>query len=348
MFQLHLPQITLNANNISNNLQHQWGEHEAYIVQFCKAWMEGQELFVFQTSGSTGTPKDITITRAQMFAGANATIARMGFTAHDHFLLCLDPKTIAGSMMIVRALMVNAPLTYIKPSLNPLSGLDKQHPYTVASFVPAQLHDFEKYLPQFNRFHQVLVGGSAIPFSIENKLIQTTPCVYHTYGMTETVSHIALKKIGKDTSFNLLHGNDIKLDTRGCLCIKGAVTNNQWIITNDLVNIINSTQFEVLGRMDQVIITGGKKVVADIIEQAISEECASAFFITSLPHPQWGEEMVMIVESGTEINFEQLKLQLLKKLKPFEIPKRLLHTPTFFRTTLGKLDKLKIIKQLTD
>jgi O-succinylbenzoic acid--CoA ligase len=114
------------------------------------------------------------------------------------------------------------------------------------------------------------------------------------------------------------------------------------------VNIINSTQFEVLGRMDQVIITGGKKVVADIIEQAISEECASAFFITSLPHPQWGEEMVMIVESGTEINFEQLKLQLLKKLKPFEIPKRLLHTPTFFRTTLGKLDKLKIIKQLTD
>ena len=342
MFQLQFNHKT----NATDEIPQHYLAHENYIKDFCSAWLNGENVYTFYTSGSTGTPKQILLNREQLLASAMATNGHLNIDSNDSFLLCLEPKTIAGSMMLVRAMLADAPLTFINPSLDPLSVIDNNHAFTIASFVPAQLYNLTQYREVFNRFQKVLIGGSILPEHLYTQLLTCSTRTFHTYGMTETASHVALKEIGKDRHFHLLAGNEVRLDTRSCICLKGAATKNEWIATNDLGEVISNTEFKVLGRIDQVIITGGKKVLPEKVEQAISGIIQDAFFITSLPHPQWGEEIIMIVEREHQIDFESLKSHLLYLLKPHEMPKRIYCLDQFLRTPSGKIDKKSIIKQL--
>lgn len=314
-------------------------------LQFCKQWLNGQQEFVFNTSGSTGTPKTIVITRTKMEASAQGTIAALHLQSNEKIYVCLNTAMIGGAMMLVRGLLLGAQLTIAEPVTLPLENISTQHDYTFASFVPAQLasllSDDGTNLQKLNRFTNVLIGGAGVHPLLKEQLSKSTASIWHTYGMTETVSHIALKKINEE-QYTTLPGTIIQTDERGCLMIKSAVTNQQWITTNDLVNIHPDQSFILLGRVDDVINTGGKKFFASAIENLIGQTYSSTdYFVTSLPHPVWGEQIVAVFEGHvpSETHIQLIAKQISESLSPHAVPKQFLAIPSLVRTPSGKINK---------
>ena len=326
-------------------------EQEIALLQFCTDWLNQKSAYTFQTSGSTGTPKSVELTRAQLLASAAATVHALQLTDHDHALLCLSPATIAGSMMAMRAMLVNIPLTYIEPSVDILSQLSETHPYTFAAFVPAQLFEADKYSMVLNHFNTILIGGAALTDTLEHTLRKLLPRIYHTYGMTETASHIALREIHSQHRFHPLPGIELKTDERGCLCIKGDVTQQEWIVTNDVVEL-TTNGFTVKGRADYAINTGGVKVHPEEVERILAT-CEPLhnrhFFITGLPHLQWGQEVVLIVEGQTPLTESEWKM-LCKRVSQaagkYAVPKRYLLIHSFVMSTIGKINRPATINSL--
>lgn len=325
--------------------------HQKSIVDFCIAWLNHQTHFDFHTSGSTGIPKLISLSSEQLLASARSTISALSLSSSHHALLCLSPQTIAGSMMVVRAMECDMPLTIIEPQLHPFQQLENNHTISFAACVPAQLYNLnEAEWQRFNRMQTVLIGGSSIPADLEAKLKSATPRIYHTYGMTETASHVALREIHTQQYFKPLPGIEVKQDERGCLCIKGEVTQNEWLVTNDSV-IFHKSGFEITGRWDNVIISGGVKVQPEKVEAAIRAIHlldGFEFIVGALPHPQWGQEVVLIVESASQpdIDFEKLQQALKSELQSAEIPKRVFWLKQFCRIESSKVQRHQTIKML--
>jgi O-succinylbenzoic acid--CoA ligase len=308
----------------------------------CNRWRKGEEQFVFQTSGSTGVPKIIHANREQLLASAHGTIEALHLNHKDHFLLCLNTRSIGGAMVLIRAMLLEAEITLMDPSSDILEQLDQTHPFTVASFVPMQL-DILKQKPELmktlDRFEKVLIGGAGIDLSLDQQLKKSTTNLYHTYGMTETLSHIALRQLGKEDSFFPLKGIDLKIDERGCLAIKGKVTNDEWIITNDMVDLQADFSFKVLGRADDVINTGGFKVFPAKVEAAMQELLPFSLFIYSTPDEKFGQQVAAFVLTST-LDTVQLTKALKEKLHPYEIPKTFYCLSRFITTANGKIDKI--------
>jgi len=332
------------------------GEKEAqYILSLAQQWLSGQLYFVFQTSGSTGNPKQINLHRSQLEASANATIKALHFTANDHILLCINTQFIGGAMMLIRGLMLEATITIQQPTGNPLQTLAENHPFTVASFAPLQLHPLLKNenneLAKLNKFDTILVGGAPINAELEEAIKQTTTKAFHTYGMTETASHIALRKIGNTDFFTALDGIDLKLDDRSCLAITGAVTMHQWIQTNDAVELINANEFKVLGRADDMINSGGVKIwpakVENEIRQAAGAKCNNVF-VVGLAESKLGQQLIAIIEAEnwTSADTDLIKRKMEQSLNKYEIPKQYYIITSFSYTKTGKIDKHETLKMM--
>lgn len=329
--------------------------HFNHAIQFCKDWLNGKQHFVFHTSGSTGEPKTIELNRMQLEASAMATIQALQLTSNEKIFICVNTQLIAGTMMLVRGMLLNCELFLIEPSSDPFIFLDSFHQMTFASFVPMQLHGIlnRQEFGKLNQFKNILVGGAALNLELEKKLSQATCAVFHTYGMTETVSHIALKRIGVDQYFSLLPHIEIKKDDRGCLCIKGAVTNNLWLITNDLVDLNDATHFSILGRVDEVINSGGVKIMPQKVEQALHQVLSDLnlpckdLFVTSKKDNQLGEKLIAVFccQSFSKEIEMKVKSELQKVLTKYEVPKEFLYVSSFEKTPSGKIDKLKTLER---
>jgi o-succinylbenzoate---CoA ligase len=332
--------------------------HVNFAIDFCKDWLNGKQHFVFHTSGSTGTPKKIELTRDQLEASANATIHALNLTSNEKIFICLNTQLIAGAMMLVRGMLLNCELFLIEPTSEPLKYLDENHEMTFASFVPMQLHNLLNddlvSEQKLNQFKDILIGGTSINSSLGKKLSQLKTNIFQTYGMTETVSHIALKKVGSENYFSVLSNIEIKKDERDCLCIKGKVTNNKWIITNDLVELIDSTHFNLLGRVDDIINSGGIKIFPQKVEHAIHEAISilnlgvKEFFVASQKDNLLGEKLISIFCCKQFSVDEEKKLDeyLRQHLSSFEIPKAFYFVHSFERTDSGKIDKIKTLRIL--
>lgn len=332
--------------------------HVNFAIDFCKDWLNGKQHFTFHTSGSTGTPKKIELTRAQLEASAKATIRTLQLTSNENIFICLNTQLIAGAMMLVRGMLLNCELFLIEPSSDPFQFLALDHKMTFASFVPMQLgnllKDDEKTVIKLNRFKNILVGGTSINSLLEKKLTQLSTNIFHTYGMTETVSHIALKKLGKESDYSLLPEIELKKDVRNCLCIKGAVTNHQWVQTNDLVNFTDANHFTILGRADEVINSGGVKIFPSKVETAIHQVLSvlsidiKDLFVASSKDDVLGEKLIAVL-CGNKISADKellLKKKLTQFLSPYEIPKTFYYQAYFEKTASGKIDKIQILKSL--
>ena len=312
---------------------------------FIQAWLLGENSFNLQTSGSTGTPKEICVTRNQLTKSAQRTIEALNLSEQDTALVCLDTKYIAGKMMVVRALEGNMKLMVVEPSSDALQKVSK--PITFTALVPLQLQEILKHPDSFQKLNQmkaVIIGGAAVNSSLQKEITKLSCAVYATYGMTETVSHIALQRLNGDQAtehFTVLSGIKIKTDERGCLVIDMPEFSEP-IVTNDLVEIISSNQFRWLGRFDNVINSGGFKISPEKIEKSLETILPSqAFFVTSIPDERLGEKLVLIIEgSRVTIDFSRLHLH------PYEIPKDVLYLPEFIRTETGKINR-KETKSLT-
>jgi O-succinylbenzoic acid--CoA ligase len=317
-----------------------------------KKWVEGENEFAFKTSGSTGVPKVIIFTRSQIEASINRTVYELSLNPSDHFLCCLSVLSVAGAMMVLRALVINAELTIVIPNSEPLKDISESHAFTVASFVPLQLHSLlfsgEDRI-KLNRFKVVLVGGAAISYALEKLLAHSDASIYETYGMTETISHVALRKVGKEDAFHLLPGLTMKLDEHNCFCVKGDVTNDEWVITNDLTQLLDINHFLIKGRTDRVINTGGVKVHAEKIEAVIGEWYPDLiFFVEGIPDDRFGQNVVLFIEGEHKLTIEILKMQLDGLLTTYEIPRQIKSVQTFDRTDSGKVDRLRTLQKMSE
>src|SRR5688572_20275011 len=332
--------------------------YEARTLELCRDWLNGVQEFAIQTSGSTGAPKVITLTRQQLEASAQATVKALKVEKNDRLLVCLNTETVGGLMLLVRGFLAEMQLTIIEPTGNPLLVLPPQSEFDYASFVPMQMHEMLLLGPEsiafLNRMKAILVGGAPVSQSLFNQLRQLSVPVYHTYGMTETASHIALRLLNTaETSpyFKTLPGIQIGIDDRSCLTIKSAQSNNELIVTNDIVKLISEDTFEWLGRADFVINSGGVKIQAEKVETTIELALAQMglnlnFFITSVPDIKLGEKIIAVFEAQPfdQIRESQLKQTLERLLTRYEIPKLFLFLPEFKKTPSGKLDHNQTLK----
>ncbi len=338
--------------------------YEKDVARFCRQWLAGQEIFTVTTSGSTGRPKPITLTRQQMIASARLTGQALGLQPGDQALVCLSIHYIAGMMMLVRGFELDLELTIINPSSQPLREFPPETHFDFSAFVPLQLEQILTESPDkqdiLNRMKAILIGGAPISPALQQQLQTISAPIYHTYGMTETVSHIALKRLnGPHASdyFTPLPGVEIGLDLRGCLTIKAMVTNDQTVYTNDLAELRPDGSFKWLGRIDNVINSGGVKIQIEKVEAVLEtvlhtlrhgRYAGRRFMIGPLPHPQLGQAVVAIIEGEPFSPAEQVEIRsiLRQTLTKYEIPRTFYFLSTLSETPTGKIDRTACLRKI--
>ncbi|WP_395768271.1 AMP-binding protein [Aquirufa sp.] len=323
-------------------------EFEREVLDFCVQWKSGKSSFLFHTSGSTGMPKPIWLDRKAMEVSALCTGNWLQLKPHDVALACLPVQYIAGAMVVVRALVLNLQLCLVEPSGNPLLDLSPVSLH-MASFVPNQWHAILNSKIDLTNFFQnvkgILLGGSALSEKIVMASMDFQWPIFETYGMTETVSHVAFRPIGS-AYFQTLDGIETGVDDRGCLLIKGAVTEFDWVQTNDIVKALSPNTFEIIGRLDRVINSAGRKVHPEKLEEFISKQDLqpSAFFIDSLPHEVYGQQVALFYQGAWDKKAEVALTKILRStFESWELPKQFIHLSDFQFTSSGKIDRLKSV-----
>lgn len=301
------------------------------VNHFVSQWLNGNDHMELQTSGSTGKPKSISVKKEWMKNSAKLTGKTFGLKEGDSVLLCMPMKFVAGKMMVVRALELGLDLKVVEPSSNPLKNIDETIDF--AAMVPLQL---ENSLNDLDQVKTLIVGGGRVNLKLVEKLQNVSTQVYETYGMTETLTHVAIKPLnGPDKSniFSALDGIRFDLDSRECLVIHATALNPEPIITNDLVDLINENSFRWLGRYDNVINSGGVKIIPEVVEAKLASVILNRrFFITGVADESLGEKVVLVVE-GKKIDISR------DSLDKFEEPKEIYFIPKFVETESGKVNR---------
>jgi O-succinylbenzoic acid--CoA ligase len=330
---------------------------EQGVFRFMQAWLNGTDHFTQRTSGSTGTPKEITITRSQMVTSAHRTLSALNISEGDTALVCLAPDFIAGKMMLVRALEFNLKIEAVEPSADPLQHLADDFKNVFAAFVPLQLQTMlnnPHRISQLNRMKTIIAGGAPVSESLRKKLNTLSCPVYATYGMTETLSNIALQKLngtGAQPWFKTLPGITVKADDRSCLVISVPEISEP-VITNDIAEVQSDTSFRILGRWDSLINTGGYKLSPETLEARAEEIVQSfvtrSFLFGSLPHELLGEQLILLIEGNPLAKEVEAKLMdaLKSDFLPYEVPKQIRYLTQFSYTPSGKINRRDTLKRL--
>lgn len=301
--------------------------NEQAIGEFLLDWFDHKEYIEMRTSGTTGLPKVVKLEKQAMIQSALATGDFFGLEPRDKALLCLPVRFVAGKMMLVRSLILGLDLDIVTPSTEPLALNETK--YDFVAMVPLQVQNSINDLVNVKK---LIIGGAKMDSALEAKLATLKTEIYETYGMTETITHIAAKKLGESV-FTVLPNVKIAQDDRGCLMITVPSISDEPIVTNDLVEIIRENQFIFLGRIDNVINSGGVKLIPEQIEAKLIEKLDSRFFVTGLPDPVLGEKLVLVVE-GEKQDFTSDFFDVLDK---FEKPKEIVFVPKFKENENGKL-----------
>lgn len=306
--------------------------------QFIDEWHNDKDFIIAKTSGSTGQPKEIMLPKNFVKESAIRTNTFFGINKDSHLHSCISPDTIGGKMMAVRSVIADAIFSYESPSNQPLKAFDSEFTIDLVSVVPSQvlfILDNIDFLPKINN---LLIGGSSIHPELRKKISRSRLKAYESYGMTETASHIALRKIlDIETPFTLLPGIEVTLDERNCLCI--SFGDKTFIQTNDIAEIISNKEFIIKGRKDDVIISGGKKINPYEIEKKLYNIINRPFLVTGFPNEKWGEKVVMIIE-GLPV-LPQIEEKIAPLLEKWEMPKEILYVKELPRTSNGKLRRIK-------
>ena len=312
---------------------------EQEIGAFLSDWIDHNDFILVKTSGSTGEPKTITLQKQAMVNSAIATGDFFKLVPGDSALLCLPATYIAGKMMLVRAIVLGLEIESVQPTTNPVFNTEKQ--YDFCAMIPAQA---EKAMQKLNNIKTLIVGGAQVSSRLKEQFQKVTTNVYETYGMTETITHIAVKQInGKVTSyFTTLPNIVISQNTKECLVIDAPQLTVDQIITNDVVKLHSKTTFEWLGRVDNVINSGGVKLFPEQIEAKLQSKMGSRFFISSEADPTFGEVVIMIIEADTDT----LNPNVFSDLNAIETPKQVYAISAFAETTSGKVNRTETLKSL--
>lgn len=323
--------------NVAEAMQFEGDEEEKIMADFLLNWLYPKDTILANTSGSTGSPKTITLDKTKMIASAQATGAYFDLKEGTKALHCLSANYIAGKMMMVRALFLGWDIDVVIPNKFPLKQTKTN--YDFAAMVPLQL---QNSLKEIHRVKKLIVGGAAVSPSLQSEIQEVPTEIYATYAMTETITHVAIKKLnhrtGQETlndAFEALPNVQFEEDDRNCLIINAPSVAKNKVITNDVVNLISPTLFNWLGRADFVINSGGYKVHPEQVEQVLALVIKAPFFVTSIPDEILGEKVILIIE-GKEDAFPEIDYV---DLHPYEIPKEVYFIDEMIYTTTGKIQR---------
>ena len=320
------------------------------LGNFLLDWLDENDFVRAKTSGSTGKPKNLKIKKQAMVNSALATGDFFNLTPGDKVLLCLPAQYIAGKMMLVRAMILGLELDLIEPKSKLDFSLNRL--YAFCAMIPLQL---QNNLENIINIKTIIIGGSVVSNELKKAIQGIKTDCYETYGMTETVTHIAVKKLNnfkelhEDSSyqfgqpyFKTLPNISISKDKRGCLVINAPKLTNTKVRTNDIIRMHSETEFEWLGRFDNVINSGGVKLFPEQIEAKLKQHINQRFFITSEPHKTLGNKVVLILEADSN----QMDTSIFNCLSKFEKPKKIYAIKQFKETISGKIQRKKTTELL--
>lgn len=301
--------------------------------------------FTFYTSGTTGAPKPIQFTREQLYYSAENSCRFFDIQKKHRLLLCLPMKFVAGRLMMVRALCSGASLVWVKPSLLPLELISPVEIH-FAAFTPAQVYSMLQdkiQLKMLTSIHSMLIGGGETDAKLEEEITRLHLSAWMTYGMTETLTHIAVRKAGTPVYKMIYTDGGIGQDENGCLTISLPRYSNHPIVTRDIVKMYDSQSFEWLGRLDNVINSGGIKIQAEEMEKKILQQNIlpfGSFYISSIKDEKFGQRPVLV----TTATFIQKDNELILKnvnalLNKHEQVERIIILDKFEYTVTGKMKR---------
>ncbi|VAW17763.1 O-succinylbenzoic acid--CoA ligase [hydrothermal vent metagenome] len=292
------------------------------VYQFILDFLDGSDFIIQETSGTTGKKKSVRIPKKAMVGSAKLTIKVLKLKPYDTALLCLPIEYIAGKMVVVRSLCAGLNLLLTEPSGTP--GTGSIEPVDFCALVPLQVYNLLN-TNLLSRIRTLIIGGAEIGGALEREIQKFPNRVFETYGMAETCSHVALRRVNgknRESNFKALPGVRLSLDTRGCLVIQAPFLEGK-VITNDLVELVTANTFKWLGRYDNIINTGGIKVHPEILEEKIQGILNVPCAIIGKPDLVLGQKIVLFVETEHKIEkdaiTELLKCRLDKKLVPKEV-----------------------------
>ena len=310
---------------------------EVFIGDFIIEWLNNSETVTVSTSGSTGEPKLIELKKTKMVNSALATRSFFNLKAGNSALLCLPSNFVAGKMMLVRAMILGLELDYVESNSNPLQEVSKV--YDFSAMIPLQA---QNSIEKLNLIDKLIIGGAPIGNGLKTKLKNVKSSIYETYGMTETITHIAVKKIDAPY-FKTLSGVTIEKDERDCLVINAPKISDKKVVTNDLIKLVSNQKFQWLGRYDTIINSGGVKLIPEQIERKLAKIIDSRFFVAGIPDDTLGEKLVLVVEGIIDKPNLLMQIDKITNLSKYEKPKAVLTIERFIESANGKVLRSKTV-----
>lgn len=336
--------ITYTYKEISNVLANTNQVFLKDLSLFLQEWFNESPYITVQTSGSTGIPQKLKARKDQMMQSAQMTCSFLDLKKGDKALLCMPLQYIAGKMVVVRALIAELDLIVRTPSGHPLS--DIHTPLHFAAMIPLQVFNslqIPEEKEQLQQIKNLIIGGGAINKELENTLQKLPGKIYSTYGMTETLSHIALRKLnGTDASSHYIPfpSVSISLSEDNTLIINAPLVNESTLITNDVACLHPDGSFSIIGRKDNIINSGGIKIQTEEVEDKLRPHISVPFAITSVPHAKFGEVIVLLTESGNTLPISEI-ITILPK---YQQPKYIHEVIQIPLTETGKINRAECRK----
>ena len=291
------------------------------LEDFFSEWNNDSDRVLVHTSGSTGKPKPMMVEKKRMLNSARITCDFLGLKPGDSALLCMSLDYIAGKMVVVRSIERHLHLISVSPSGHPLKDINEE--ITFAAMVPMQVYNTLQVPEERERLTHIrhlIIGGGAIDASLEKEL-QALPgniAIWSTYGMTETLSHIALRRInGAEASEWYQPFDSVKISQteEGCLVIDAPLVCSETLVTNDIVEIesyiynkvekhdkveknevVKKLRFRIKGRKDNVICSGGIKIQIEEVEALLKPHLEKPFMLAKKKDEKFGEIAVLLTE----------------------------------------------------
>ncbi len=315
------------------------------VHDFLGDWFNNNEFVVVKTSGSTGKPKPIKLKKEFMINSAKATGEFFQLHENTTALLCMSVVYIAGKMMLVRAMVLGWNIDIVKPVTNPLLAVRKN--YDFSAMVPMQL---QASLKELKKVKTLIVGGGVVSNDLKKEIEHSTTEIFATYGMTETITHIAVKRLNHEEKeyslYNTLPNVTLEKDRRGCLVIHAPLVSDELVITNDIVELHSKTSFTWMGRFDNIINSGGVKLNPETIEEKLSNIIEGRFFVAGISDTILGEKLVLVLEGDkttAELSDINKELESLESLGKYEKPKEIFIVPAFIETETKKIQRAKTL-----
>ena len=310
--------------------------YEKAMGDFILDWFDSKSYVELKTSGTTGAPKIIRIEKQAMVNSAIATGNFFDLQPGNKVLHCLPCKYIAGKMMFVRGLILGLDMDLVEPSSNPVVKSDVK--YDFVAMLPMQV---QNSIGKLKNVKKLIIGGSKINNELVKELSTLKTQVFETYGMTETLTHIAAKNI-KEEVFSLLPNINIAQDERNCLVIDAPGIAAESVVTNDLIKLVGDRQFVLMGRIDNVINSGGIKLIPEQIEDKLTSKINARFFVAGMPDQVLGEKLVLVIE-GEKQNLDDA---IFDDLDKYEKPKDVFFVSKFVETDNGKVKRKEILESI--